>query len=1237
MKAIKTVCLLITIMFVCLSLNVSFAEYVETAGPMTIDQWQQLYKWVNENSDGQTVFPDWSTDYFAARPEDTTGATLNMATGTNAISEHFSEEEAWERRNDIHFDNSIYTDENGNRVGSITGLVTWDCEDTAQVIWQSKMEGEPIKIYVLDYTTGEVVASAEGTLPYAQWGTCEIDISDLKNGTYVIMSQQGDLVPTYSFIDVDKTKPEVEIKVDGSTVADGTVIPVELQPGETKSYTVTATFTDDGGSGLWALNNEKIDSTAFGYYGMVVSSKDAGVMSADTTNVGDARKESGFVQSHTFSQTVTLNSDSGIVTVSGSIQDRAGNETGFLITFEVNSLAEETRPNVWAVLGHSYNEISRDVPNPMGVIASSIYNDDKKIYDVSKGIPTNEFLDYLINTEKYLYKVGYGSYQVTSGVDDLTVRFSAEYYNGSWDTVEVPVDEEGEEVKEDHYEVSYVTKKEKGKNVLYRVTKSERTSTVTKTIPNVSKTWSGTVYHDVPKSSFWNLENGNLAAKHFYYPDYLSSGVMSYSGTKVQNPGTRSLDIKADKNRIGLNSTLNINCGLYDTYSEAKIIVDSKTQEDSYSKIDEQLRKAQVVNLSSFSSPWVSPDGGSLRITATSVSGGAWNPERTTLYKKDLISPSHHNGLYSDDNGSVNYEGMRFKVSSNDVIVHTPVVNNSNLKSSSNFINQLINKKTESDDFAYVQLDTDFTIFIPNTSDGIHYVDKPGYGKNRPYNSYQGKAENDTNKLTNNTNDKSIWGKLKDVQIPFDTYLKINNETVFIPKNKWVSDVIGLDKIKELESAKNASKPGVTFVFTVPVWVQEKEYTIKTRVVGENADSECIQYTQNFANINPLTYVATKEHKVEIIGKIYDLQINNTSDIDWINKVQGMKITPDRDYVIANEFPFGRTKGNINERSQNKNATYLYAPKVGYTVSFNFKTKGRKSNNIELNIAKDGFYFVSKANGKQAVPVDLYYKSADGSKWLKIGTDGTNNKLSVACTDTLLKVKPQELSDSNRIYPLELNGLRYNYSLKVNIGTFTNMKLPHSLRLAYNNMTEYMMDFGGEGLYKQPKAQIEANAKPVVTYEEYGFNPNENGSDVVTGSVGRWYAGYALPSTTVAVEKKTTNPASTSTLPGTQLKDGYILVGMNIKTKNTPDVKVIGGTDYLKYNGPRSINEATGKEQDTKVPEHDWDKPFDPNKPDSYKEVQFQNIPTKTKIPNNTVVAFETINAPTDLNTIITH
>ena len=159
-------------------------------------------------------------------------------------------------------------------------------------------------------------------------------------------------------------------------------------------------------------------------------------------------------------------------------------------------------------------------------------------------------------------------------------------------------------------------------------------------------------------------------------------------------------------------------------------------------------------------------------------------------------------------------------------------------------------------------------------------------------------------------------------------------------------------------------------------------------------------------------------------------------------------------------------------------------------------------------------------------------------------------------------VKSEETTNSNRIYPLE-GYERYNYSSKINIGTLKGLSLPHSFRLCYDNFLEYMTD-GGKGLYKKDKATISSNAAEKTPYA------GEPGQDRVIGSVGRWYAGYALPATTVAIDKSL-KLSDTQAVQAITRKDksivlsnGYIIVSFDIKTKDKNKV------DYLKYYGPEA-------------------------------------------------------------------
>ena len=145
-----------------------------------------------------------------------------------------------------------------------------------------------------------------------------------------------------------------------------------------------------------------------------------------------------------------------------------------------------------------------------------------------------------------------------------------------------------------------------------------------------------------------------------------------------------------------------------------------------------------------------------------------------------------------------------------------------------------------------------------------------------------------------------------------------------------------------------------------------------------------------------------------------------------------------------------------------------------------------------------------------------------------------------------MKVAAQEFIDSTRIY-----NNKYNYALGVNIGTFAKMNLPHNLRLCYNNFAEYINILYGKGS------------------TEKTISSNAGSRDTVIGSVGHWYAGYRLPASTRAVIKDTNiNDAIKNNL---FLKDGYIVVKFNIKTKYQ---NLTGNYDYLRYMGPEAMNEA---------------------------------------------------------------
>lgn len=697
------------------------------------------------------------------------------------------------------------------------------------------------------------------------------------------------------------------------------------------------------------------------------------------------------------------------------------------------------------------------------------------IYDVSAGIPTSENLNYYITADNALYDIMTRKITLETGVKDITIKVYATY-------------------KQKHTSFSYNESGEKIEKSWYTTEKVEKV--ITKDYDYSDKL---TLY-DVPISSIYPVTNGSIQATNT--TSTLNSGSITLTGSLTPNGQTLSVTI----GKPNVNDVVEYNLGHFSSKSSAKKAVNNSDGYDAKSDINAAVKAARSflgnINYSYYG----------LNVTTTTHNNTKPVVAKTTGSSLDKMIPSTYpNGTYIS-RGSVLYTGgYSFGITPNNVIVHTPVVNNSKISSTSKFINQKINiDETKT----YLMLDEQFTIKLPD--EGVHNNIK-GYG-NRTYNSWQGV-----------TAYKTTWGKIKDVKLPFDTYLHYtkNGQTYkyFIKANTWLSD----SAAENVTSLSNNS-----YTFTIPVWVEEKTYDIETRVIAENADKSSYELKEDNKNGTITNYVAYNKIPVEIIGKIYDLRVSASNDPAWSNIYSQKNKTT---YIKADEFPFGA-------QGQNRNIAYKYAPKLGYTFVFDFKTKGIKSNNIDVSVQPEGFYFVSK-DGTTTNEVDLYYNTTT-KKNIQITTADNNVNLTVKLREAFMKVAAQEFIDSTRIY-----NNKYNYALGVNIGTFAKMNLPHNLRLCYNNFAEYINILYGKGS------------------TEKTISSNAGSRDTVIGSVGHWYAGYRLPASTRAVIKDTNiNDAIKNNL---FLKDGYIVVKFNIKTKYQ---NLTGNYDYLRYMGPEAMNEA---------------------------------------------------------------
>lgn len=753
--------------------------------------------------------------------------------------------------------------------------------------------------------------------------------------------------------------------------------------------------------------------------------------------------------------------------------------------------------------GHRYSSLSITPQNYSHMSPSTSGSISNPSYDVSTAIPTSENLNFSATADDSLYDITQRTYNAVAGVKNITIVHTANY-----------------KVSCAHKEKRTVTK---------TYTTTDKKTGETKNVTRKEEVWTGKYEHsyDVESTSYTVTHNFSYEAKRTYYDVPKSdiypvssatisgapidgSAVIALTGGPTQS--ARTIKVLVNKPSVGDTYSREIG-GLFDSYSQAQAAARSGYERSVSEGNIRGIVEGSIGERGSFSYNYRG-----LSVTPTTSNGVTPEVKQASGGTTKMIPSYKTNGLYVTD-GSVSYAGgYSFGMSVNNVFVHTPVVNNASITNVQKFVNQKINVDSSR---VYLQLDKSFTITIPRS--GTH-ISAKGYGT-RAYNSYQAVPKTITN-----------WGKIKDVKLPFDAYLHEGNARTIIKAGHWLSEY------------NKATTDGI-YTFTIPVWAKEGTGTIETRVVAENGSVN--SPSQEGANLDSNNYVATKNINVEVIGKIYDLRISSTNDPGWQN-IKGKNGS----YISASEFAFGQL-------GQNAVTNYKYAPKLGYTIAFDFKTKGIKSNNVDVSIQPEGFYFVSK-NGGSAEKVDLFYNTTS-KKYIKITTgDNTNVPVITNLTSPFMKVSKQELIDSTRIMKTKL-GVTYNYASNVNIGYFPRLKMPENLRLCYNNFAEYI----GNGLYKKTETAIIQDATNGFVYNNrWGvLKDSANGKDVVIGAVGHWYAGYKLPASTVAAPSGTTSDALVKN-PNLAKKDGYILVKFNIRTDYNE-------YEYLEYKGPESLNEGT--------------------------------------------------------------
>ena len=758
--------------------------------------------------------------------------------------------------------------------------------------------------------------------------------------------------------------------------------------------------------------------------------------------------------------------------------------------------AEDATPKLEAKLTTDFStktEVVSSTPNGVGEIfaddANNKYDQNGKNvhYDVSLGIPTSEKVGFRVSLSEYIFDGQYSKVGMNGSIE-LSVPY---YIYDVKDDKEVLVGS-------GTWKLTGADGQLKGIDSIYDLSslnilgltnatvKAENGAREIKHLFNFSTTGRGVISTPVDVASIKNEIETEFKPQ-----------LEQILNKSVQTKFYLNKDIETDKKEIeAYISSIMLNPGL-----------NVKTKIEDY--ICKLIRKYESTV-------------GSIKITSDDSLGAALTDagnvraEYTSATDASTTIPrSYPNGVYlGANNGVATYGADRtFVFNVNNVIVRTPVVNKTNI-TPEKFVNQKINRK----DITYLQLDKSFVIDIESNGNHTEITSSNGYGK-RKYNEGQGQNGNS-------------WAKAYQVSMGFDTYKIDGNNSVFVPGGTWTDFTNGSTK------------------FMVPVWVDEGEYRIETRVVAENLLGNITEYNTGIgANTGINQYAAADSVDVEVIGLLYDLHILENTGMAF----------EEADDIGATEVGEGEDPFGVPEESTVEKDNSDYIPSVGSSFAFDFKSKGRKSETIEVKVAENGFYFATKTDGtvSNAKTVDLWYKKDGQGNYIKLTKDDVDSTIVVTPDAEYMHIEKSEMDNSNRVYPAE--GLRaIDYSIPINIGNAMKINLPHDLRLVYDNIREYE-----NALYMNSRTTIYENAISTLGNNSNPRDDNESGSDRVIGSVGHWYVSYKLPSTTVAVERGKDPNENSSAI----LKNGYILVDFGIMSKAPSGNSDANG--YLLYSGPQ--------------------------------------------------------------------
>lgn len=430
----------------------------------------------------------------------------------------------------------------------------------------------------------------------------------------------------------------------------------------------------------------------------------------------------------------------------------------------------------------------------------------------------------------------------------------------------------------------------------------------------------------------------------------------------------------------------------------------------------------------------------------------------------------------------------------NSVTVHTPVVIYPQV-SDDLAHNQ---KTTPAAGRSAIILERSFTVEMPNSGQHTNY---PGYG-NRNYVKYIGS---------------------KEIRFPFDVY--DGTKTFFYPKNTWIE----VDKTEE------------SFIFFLPVWVDEGFYNIEFRTIAHNAPPGATSETK--ANLNLIHHIAYDIVPVDVVGRLYDFRVTDIADYNWetvFRSSAGSALPSGAAYWVGLNGIDGAPRGNAplstlpirpGSHPVYKNAVI----KTGYHFKFELKTKGNMFGLTDRIRITPSFYFVSAITGTR-IPVDLYYH-AGNRKYVKIGSPGDQVERYVILNDRLRHVPTEELTDT-ALYKYD-HDYAFNQIAGIGRAQYVQWFIEEATKrkTTVGRLSLLELNEGTRTLIG-PKTGIPSGVDPARA----------------NASIQKWYGEYSLPADVYAVAAGTqvaeygrTHRGLTDRSP-IFLRDGYIIVNFNMET-----------------------------------------------------------------------------------------